>query len=70
MPAQIQITVNGMPEQVTPGLSITDLLALLREHDAHLIVEHNGRFVYPRHYKTTRLKAGDQVELINPDFGG
>ncbi|MEJ2660007.1 MAG: MoaD/ThiS family protein [Desulfobacteraceae bacterium] len=38
--------------------------------DPDLIVELNGRFVYPRDYATTIVGAGDRLEFINPNFGG
>lgn len=49
---------------------ITHLIAHFEERDQHLIVEHNGRFVYPQHYSTTRVREGDEIEFINPNFGG
>jgi sulfur carrier protein ThiS len=33
-------------------------------------VELNGRFIYPQDYATTTVKPGDEIELMNPDFGG
>ena len=46
------------------------LIKQLGEEDAHLIVEKNGRFVYPRDYGSTSLAEGDRIEFINPNFGG
>lgn len=70
MPGEIEIVVNGMRERVPERATISFLLNLFEEKDAHLIVEHNGRFVYPQHYAATTVAAGDFLEFINPDFGG
>jgi len=66
----ITIIVNGFPETGPEQLSLARLIEHMNEGDGDLIVEHNGRFVYPRHYPTTVLAGGDRVELINPNFGG
>lgn len=70
MPPEIEITLNGFQEKVPRDSTLSDLLDLYQERDAHLIVERNGRFVYPRDYSATQVSAGDVIEFINPDFGG
>jgi len=70
MEHSITIVVNGLAETVPEKFSLAQLIVHLKEGDGDLIVEHNGRFVYPRHYLTTLLAGGDRVELINPNFGG
>ena len=66
----ITITVNGFDERLPAGIDLERLIAHLKEGDTDLIVEHNGRFVYPKDYPLTELVPGDRVELINPNFGG
>jgi len=66
----MNILVNGFPEKTLEGISIRELIIRFEEGDVHLIVEHNGRFVYPRDYEKTRLSEGDRIEFINPNFGG
>lgn len=66
----ITITVNGFPEQVPAGATLTELIERFREMDPDLIVEHNGRFVYPRHYAAVVVSTGDRVEFVHPNFGG
>jgi len=68
--ATITITVNGFAEAVPAAVTIADLIDRFEERDVHLIVEHNGRFVYPQDYETTRPAAGDTLEFINPNIGG
>jgi thiamine biosynthesis protein ThiS len=67
---KIRIILNGLNTEIPEGASIASLIRTFNEGDAHLIVEHNGRFVYPQKYAETRVAQGDVLELINPDFGG
>jgi len=41
-----------------------------KELDPNLIVERNGRFVYPKDYPDSIIKENDRVEFINPNLGG
>ncbi|MEJ2641821.1 MAG: sulfur carrier protein ThiS [Desulfosarcinaceae bacterium] len=66
----IEIILNDLPQQVAADSSLEDLIRELEERDPDLIVELNGRFVYPRDYATTIVGAGDRLEFINPNFGG
>ena len=66
----IQIEVNGFQEDVPENATISRLITLIKEEDVHLVVELNGRFVYPQQYEATRVSQADSVEFINPDFGG
>lgn len=66
----IEIILNDLPQQVPADSSLEDLIRDLEERDPDLIVELNGRFVYPRDYATTLVGGGDRLEFINPNFGG
>ncbi|MFH1982847.1 MAG: MoaD/ThiS family protein [Pseudomonadota bacterium] len=66
----ITVVVNGFEESLPAGADLDWLIVCFKEGDTDLIVEHNGRFVYPKDYAATILAAGDRVELINPNFGG
>ena len=68
--ARIHIFVNGMIEEVPEGATLAFLIDHFQEKDPALIVEHNGRFVFPKEYPTTTVSPNDRVEFINPDFGG
>jgi thiamine biosynthesis protein ThiS len=70
MSNKIAIIVNGLPETVPENISVADLITCFKEGDTDLIVEHNGRFVYPSQYLTTTVSGGDRIEFINPNFGG
>jgi sulfur carrier protein len=66
----IQITVNGMTEEVPENATLEILIERFQEADPALIVELNGRYIYAREYSTTRVSQDDRVEFIHPDFGG
>jgi thiamine biosynthesis protein ThiS len=66
----IQICLNGKSHRIPRETNIIQLIDFFKHHDEYLIVERNGRFVFPQDYKTTVLLAGDRVELIHPDLGG
>ena len=70
MRGTIHIIVNGMEEEVPEGATLAFLIERFQEKDPALIVEHNGRFVFPKQYSTTAVAPNDRVEFINPDFGG
>lgn len=70
MSDQIRIVVNGMPEEVPSSATLADLIRIFGEMDPDLIVEHNGRFVFPQDCAATRVAPSDRVEFIHPNFGG
>ena len=70
MPQDMEIILNGLKAAVPQGISVAQLLDLVKEHDLQLIVECNGKFIFPQEYASRIIEAGDKVELINPDFGG
>jgi thiamine biosynthesis protein ThiS len=67
---KIEVTINGIKERIPKDITIAQLIAELKEDDVHLIVEHNGQFVYPQKYARTVVSKGDRIEFINPNFGG
>ena len=70
MVGMIKIFLNGFPEMVPEGITITELIHRFEEKDGDLIVERNGRFVYPQKYQVIAASEGDRIEFINPNFGG
>jgi thiamine biosynthesis protein ThiS len=66
----MEITVNGHKETVPASSTLSALIHHFKEYDGDLIVEHNGRFVYPRKYAEVTLADGDIIEFINPNIGG
>ena len=70
MNKRIEIIVNGLQEKVPENSTIFHLIDLFEEGDVHLIVEHNGHFLFPQQYAITKVAEGDRVEFVNPNFGG
>lgn len=66
----INIIVNGHMETVPGPSTIHSLIHLFQEYDGDLIVEYNGRFIYPQKYAETTIREGDIIEFINPNIGG
>ena len=66
----MEIIVNGHLETVPGASTLSSLIQHFKEYDGDLIVEHNGRFVYPQKYDGTAVHEGDTVEFINPNIGG
>lgn len=64
------VIINGFPEKIPEHMTVAQLIILFKEGDRDLIVEHNGRFVYPSQYESTIVSNGDRIEFINPNFGG
>jgi len=67
---QLTIEVNGFAERVPTGSTVATLIERFKEYDTNLIVELNGRYVYPERYEITAINSGDRLEFVNPDFGG
>ena len=67
---KIQIVVNGLKEEVVENSTLSQLILHFKEEDVHLIVEHNGQFIYPQDYSKIVVSNGDRIEFINPNFGG
>jgi len=66
----MEIIVNGHKETVPVNSTLSFLIRYFNEYDGDLIVEHNGRFIYPGQYSQISLREGDIIEFINPNFGG
>lgn len=65
-----RIVVDGLPEEVSDGVTVLDVLRRRGEPTTHIIVEINGSFVHPDAYGNTRLRQGDRMEVVYPAFGG
>ena len=66
----VEIVVNGDKEIVPRQSTIAHLIDLFHEADTHLIVQRNGRCVYPQSWPETAVADGDVIEFIHPAFGG
>jgi thiamine biosynthesis protein ThiS len=68
---EIKITANGLELRVPSGITVTELLGIMKEPVRHdLIVEINRKFIHLKEYGAITVNEGDCVEVIGLDFGG
>lgn len=66
----MEITLNGEPRTVAPGLTVAELIAELDLQPKFLAVERNLQVVpLPRH-TDCRLEPGDRIEIVTLVGGG
>jgi thiamine biosynthesis protein ThiS len=67
----MEVYVNGDLERVPERSTVSALIARFEgDIEKHIIVERNGRCVYPKEYATAIVSPGDRIEFIHPAFGG
>lgn len=67
---QIEITINGETRQITPGSTVTDLIAQLDLPPQRLAIEHNLLILARSLWPETRLRPGDRLEIVHFVGGG
>jgi thiamine biosynthesis protein ThiS len=68
--AAMSVVVNGEPRQVPVGANVDDLLGLLGLAAPKVAVERNLEIVPRSAWATTRLAAGDRLEIVHFIGGG
>ena len=68
--ATIDVTINGRPEDVPAGITITRLLELRNLHTALVAVERNGEIVRRAAFPDVVLAPGDRLEIVHFVGGG
>ena len=66
----MDVTVNGAPAQLAEDATIADLVAERSGGHDRVAVARNGDVVPRSTWPTTRLTAGDVVEVLAPTAGG
>lgn len=66
----IAIELNGRRREVRDGTSVAELVVELDLRPGMVAVEVNGVLVTRERRETTKLQAGDQVELVTIMGGG
>jgi sulfur carrier protein len=64
------ITINGSPRQVPDQVSLDRAVALITSSVTGIAVAVNGELVRRASWASTRLVAGDQVEVLTAVQGG
>ena len=66
----IKITLNGKPNEIKAGMTVTDLLTKWRMRPELVTVEINENILQKLDYDSTEIKSGDKVEFIFYMGGG
>ena len=66
----IKITLNGKPNEIKTGMTVSDLLLKWRMRPELVTVEINEHILQKLDYETTKIKEGDKVEFIFYMGGG
>lgn len=66
----IPITLNGKPQEIQAGMTVSDLLLKWKMRPELVTVEVNGHILQKLDYETAEIKAGDQVEFVFYMGGG
>ncbi|SFL80662.1 sulfur carrier protein ThiS [Geodermatophilus ruber] len=66
----MQVTINGEPTQLAEDATVADLVAERSDGHGRVAVARNGDVVPRSTWTTTRLTAGDSLEVLAPTAGG
>ena len=66
----MQLIINGQPQTVQEGLSLSDLIAQLNMKTERVAVERNGVIVPRNDWPQTALQNGDRLEIVHFVGGG
>ncbi|HEU4426162.1 MAG TPA: sulfur carrier protein ThiS [Pilimelia sp.] len=66
----MQVMVNGVAATVDDGLTVAILVRDRVGEDRHVAVARNGEVVPRAAWESTRLAAGDSIEVLAPTAGG
>ena len=66
----MQVTLNGVPADLDETATVAGLVATHGGGHRRVAVAVNGQVVPRSRWETTRLAAGDSVEVLVPTAGG
>ena len=66
----MQLIINGQPQTIQEGLSLSDLIAQLNMKAERVAVERNGVIVPRNDWPQTTLQNGDRLEIVHFVGGG
>ncbi|NIA21217.1 MAG: sulfur carrier protein ThiS [Anaerolineaceae bacterium] len=66
----MEISVNGKPQTVDEGITVSQLLAALEVTVGRVAVELNRQIVPKAEHDSVTLSAGDKVEIVSFVGGG
>lgn len=66
----MQITLNGAPHQISPGMTLQQLVESLGPDPRGIAIERNLEIVPKSMHKSVVLEEGDQLEVVQFVGGG
>jgi len=66
----MQIQLNGKPQQVETGLTLSQLIEMQGLANKRLAAEVNREIIPKAEHPTTILNAGDNIEIVHAIGGG
>ena len=66
----MRLVIDGLNEEVPPGLSLLEILRRRGDPPGHVLVELNRRHVRLEELSRTYPNDGDVIEVILPAVGG
>ena len=66
----MEIVINGAPRQVADDMSLERAISLVSEAPTGIAAAVNGELVRRASWPSTRLAAGDEVEVLTAVQGG
>ena len=68
--SEVTVKLNGKPRRVPDGLSLRELLEQLNVQPSRVVVEHNREIRRKEDFEKTRVRGGDELELVYFVGGG
>ncbi|HET9847349.1 MAG TPA: sulfur carrier protein ThiS [Candidatus Dormibacteraeota bacterium] len=68
--SDVTVTLNGKPRQIPDGLNLLELLERLDVQPSRVVIEHNREIRRKEDFERTRVRAGDELELVYFVGGG
>ncbi|MFQ5432207.1 MAG: sulfur carrier protein ThiS [Nitrospinota bacterium] len=64
------ITVNGKTRELDESLTLTELVKSIGLSEKHVVIEYNLEPLERERYESTRVKDGDNIEIVTMMAGG
>jgi sulfur carrier protein len=66
----MEVTINGTPQQVADDMSLERAVLLISRAPSGVAAAVNGELVRRASWPSTRLAAGDEIEVLTAVQGG
>jgi len=64
------ITVNGKKRELDEAVTLTELVNSIGLSEKHVVIEYNLEPLERERYESTRVKDGDNIEIVAMMAGG